>query len=479
MTRSPLAELLRAAVESGDWSRLRERLADDAVLDTSSEAGRRRVEGADAVVAHLGRAGPGEVGVWDAQEWPTGVALSFEWQGESGTDRRRWYVRTGPGAEVVELWSTAARPSGGAAADEVAPPPALLEQLGATRVTPLSHGGNSGAMVVRAQRDDGTSFVLKRVTSDGADWLARVTGDRGRTAQLYLAGAFDEMPPAIGHGIVAVERSGDAAWIAMRDVQAELLPPDARLSREQSRRILDAAAQLHHAFRDRVPDGAASLSDRIGMSTPAVADAERANPDLLPKQFEQGWDAFRELVPADVADAVLGLTESPDVLAAALVDAYGAATLIHGDLRGDNLGFDGDRLVLIDWDLATAGTPTVEFAWYLAHSARRIDATHAQVEADHRAAQEAPALRCRDRPGDALGPRPVRLAHGPQRACAPRPCRDLLGPGPARMVGPASARRPGAPGRPAVRRPPAQVRGEGAPLSARASSSRRATPSFR
>ena len=114
MTRSPLAELLRAAVASGDWSRLRKRLADDAVLDTSSEAGRRRVEGADAIVAHLGRAGPGEVGVWDAQEWPTGVALSFEGEGESGADRRRWYVRTGPGASVVELWSTAARPSGAA-----------------------------------------------------------------------------------------------------------------------------------------------------------------------------------------------------------------------------------------------------------------------------------------------------------------------------------------------------------------------------
>ena len=43
------------------------------------------------------------------------------------------------------------------------------------------------------------------------------------------------------------------------------------------------------------------------------------NPDLLPKQFEQGWDAFRELVPADVADAVLELTRQPGVLADALV----------------------------------------------------------------------------------------------------------------------------------------------------------------
>ena len=34
-----------------------------------------------------------------------------------------------------------------------------------------------------------------------------------------------------------------------------------------------------------------------------------------------------------------------------------------------------------------SGTPTVEFAWYLAHSARRIDATHEQIEADYRSAE--------------------------------------------------------------------------------------------
>ncbi len=240
---------------------------------------------------------------------------------------------------------------------------------------------------MRATRDDGTAFVLKRVTAAGADWLARVTRDRGRTAQLHQAGAFDRMPPAIDHGIVAVERSGDAAWIAMRDVHAALLSPDARLSREQSRRILAAAAELHRTFRGDPPDGAASLSDRVGMSTPGVADAERSQPDLLPKQFEQGWDAFAELVPADVRDSVLELTRDPGVLADAMLRANGGPTLIHGDLRGDNLGFDGDRLVLIDWDLATAGTPTAEFAWYLAHSARRIDATREQIEADYRAAE--------------------------------------------------------------------------------------------
>jgi len=381
----PVTELLRTAIETGEWSDVRNRLSPDAVLDTSSEAGRRRIAGAQAMAAHLGRPGPGAIRDWNSEEWDTGVALSFEWEGESGTDRRRWYLRTDPPGTITEIWSTAARPHFADPTETATPPAALLERLGTSRVEALSHGGNSGATLLRVRRDDGTAFILKRVSAGGGDWLARATEDRGRTAQLYEAGAFERMPSVIGHGIVAVERAADAAWIAMREV--ELLPPDARLSREQSRHILEAAARLHRAFYDNVPPGAASLSARIGMSSPAVADAERAYPDLLPKQFEQGWDAFADLVPGDVTQPVLDLVRRPQALTEALLHAHRAPTLIHGDLRGDNLGFDGDRLMLIDWDLATAGTPTAEFAWYLAHSARRINATHDEIEADHRIAQ--------------------------------------------------------------------------------------------
>src|SRR5262245_41106159 len=135
-----LTDVLRAAVESGDWSALRARLAPDAVLDTGSEAGRRRIVGGDAIADHLSRPGPGEIRVWEAQEWPTGAALSFEWAGASGTDRRRWYVRTGDDGTVTEVWSVAARPKSGEAAAPVAPPLTLLERLGATRVEPLNHG---------------------------------------------------------------------------------------------------------------------------------------------------------------------------------------------------------------------------------------------------------------------------------------------------------------------------------------------------
>jgi len=174
----------------------------------------------------------------------------------------------------------------------------------------------------------------------------------------------------------------------MRDLSAQLLPDAERLSRGRSRRVLEVAAAIHDTFRGRVPDGAARLSDRLGMTSPAVAEAERMGSDLLPKQFEHAWEAFAELVPADVAEPVLALASEPGPLAEALLDAHGGATLIHGDLRDDNLGFDGDRVVLIDWDLAAAGTPTVDFGWYLAQDAWRIDATRDEIEEDHRAAHD-------------------------------------------------------------------------------------------
>ncbi|HET8953254.1 MAG TPA: phosphotransferase [Solirubrobacteraceae bacterium] len=379
-----LTAVLRRAVASGDWDPLRARMRPDAVLRTSSEAGRRRLDGPDAILAHLSGPGPGEVRTWAAQAWPAGVAVTFEWAGPAGTDRRRWYVRTGPDGRIAELWSIAARPTGGAD-ERSAPPPALLERLGVTDVAPLSHAGNSGAALLRATTGDGRAFVLKHVLA-GGDWLARATRDDARSARLYAAGAFEAMPAQLEHAIETVERSGDGAWMAMRDVHAHLLGDTKRMTREQSRRVLDVAAALHAAFHGAVPDGAATLGDRIGIPSPAVSEAERAGADLLPKQFEHAWEAFADVVPPDVAEPVLALIADADRLAAALLAAHGGATLTHGDLRDDNLGFDGDRVVLIDWDLATAGTPTAEFAWYLAQDAWRIDATHDEIEADHRAA---------------------------------------------------------------------------------------------
>jgi aminoglycoside phosphotransferase (APT) family kinase protein len=40
-------------------------------------------------------------------------------------------------------------------------------------------------------------------------------------------------------------------------------------------------------------------------------------------------------------------------------------TMIHGDLRTVNLGFDAGRLVLLDWGLAAYAPREVELVWWL------------------------------------------------------------------------------------------------------------------
>ncbi len=155
-------------------------MAADAVLDTSNERGRLRVRGREEIVAHLSGPGPGEVVHWDAREWESGAAITFEWRGPEGPDRRRWYVRR-EGEEISSLNSYAARPRSSPAEDAQIPAEVLARLGPGARREPLEHAGNSGAALERVVLGDGTRLIAKRV-GPGADWLGRVTRDRGRTA---------------------------------------------------------------------------------------------------------------------------------------------------------------------------------------------------------------------------------------------------------------------------------------------------------
>ncbi|UJA20246.1 phosphotransferase [Thermoleophilia bacterium SCSIO 60948] len=380
-----LSAVLRAVVEQGDPAALEPLLAPEVLLDSNSERGRRRIEGRDEVLAHLSGPGPGEVVDWRAAEYPTGAAITFEWHGASGADRRRWYLRRDPSGEITAIRSYAAR----VAAGDGGPPevsPAVLAATGPGSVRePLVHGGNSGAALERIRAGDGRSLIAKRV-GPASDWLGRITGDAGRTALLWEAGAFERMPVALDHGIETVVPDGDGWWVVMRDLSDTFLGDERRLSRAESHEILEVAALMHAEFAGGPPQGTARLDLRIGMSALPVAAAEREQTDLLPKQIEAAWDAFCEAVPSDVADEIM-VTVSGDPGLATALHAAAAPTLLHGDLRDDNLGLAPDGIVLLDWDLATAGPPSVEFAWYLCHDAWRIDASHDDIEADFRTAE--------------------------------------------------------------------------------------------
>jgi hypothetical protein len=350
-------DALRAAMATGDVEALAPAYARNAVLEASLPGGRVRRAGRAAIVAELAGwwDGPGEVGEWRAGQWAAGAALTAAREGV----RRRHYLHLS-GDLIARHWVYAMAPA----------------SLGA---------GNSGATLERVTLPDGTAGIAKRVVP-GGDWLGRAVGGRAVTADLWNAGVLQRLPASIETGIVAVEPDGDGWRILMRDLAAHLLDADGPISRAHHREVMAAAAALHAAFRDEPVGAGIALERHLAISSPAVAAAERDGSDVIPKQLETAWEAFTEAADDDVAQAVLANLGDPAPLARAL--AAGGTTLIHGDVRDENLGFADGRVVLLDWDLAGEGTPALEVAWYLCHDAWRTQATRDELLDDFLAAEE-------------------------------------------------------------------------------------------
>lgn len=348
-----------------------------------------RAGGREEIAARLNEwyGGGGRIVEWSAAEHPDGAAVWLERVADRGAARQRHYLRTRAG-RIVGHWIYAAPPRTGApdlSPGHATPPPALLARHGrVAAVDPVVSSGWSGDALVRVAMTDGRRLMAKRVVSSRG-WIAAHTGDQGREGLLVAEGWTERISAALDHTLIDAERDDGAWWILMRDVSERLWPPAGRVARQESARVLAAAAGLWAAFQGvRVPF-AASLARRLDLVSPAVAERERAGLDLLPNQLEVAWEAFAQAAPRDVADAVLAVLADPEPLADWL-SARGS-TLLHGDLRDEHLGRDGDQVVLIDWGLVTEGHPVVDLTWYLMHCAWRVNASRDEIVHDFRRAR--------------------------------------------------------------------------------------------
>ena len=386
MTSAALAELLRSCIASGELSPFGEAYADGALLDASLPGARRKLRGAEAIVEALGECfrGPGSIVDWTPGLHEDGIAVWLERVGQDGIPvRQRHYLRTDDGA-VSRHWLYTARPHTAPPAPPSEPIEDLFGGLGAVAErTTLQSSGWSGNRIDRLVLEDGRALIAKRIVP-GSDWLGRATHDPGREALLFTGGVFDRMPAAIDPAVVAAEPEDGAWWVVMRDVSADLLDASTPLSREQNRFVLRSAAAMWERFWDEDVPYLSSQRDRLAAATLEVAERERGGVDLLPKQFEAAWEAFGEAVDSDVAREISELVRDPGPLANAL-DARGT-TLIHGDLRDENIGLLDSSLVLLDFGLATRGNPALELAWYMCHDVWRTQAGHDQVVDDFRRA---------------------------------------------------------------------------------------------
>ena len=240
----------------------------------------------------------------------------------------------------------------------------LTAALGAT-VTDLR--------VERIAEDSGFSSLLYRLHLSGADRLpptliAKLPAEsEARGAMEMLGGYRRELafyrdvagraPMQTPHVYVAGMIDGTADFILLlEDLQhwdnADHL---AGLSMDRARICVDALAGLHAWSTDTA--NAAVLEDFPSIDTPIARD-------LLVPAFGPGWQIYLDKSPAPVPAAVAQFAERfAEHAAEALQALTGRSMLLHGDIRADNMFFDGEQLKVVDFQFAARGAGAADIAY--------------------------------------------------------------------------------------------------------------------
>ena len=240
----------------------------------------------------------------------------------------------------------------------------LTAALGAT-VTDLR--------VERIAEDSGFSSLLYRLHLSGADRLpptliAKLPAEsEARGAMEMLGGYRRELafyrdvagraPMQTPHVYVAGMIDGTADFILLlEDLQhwdnADHL---AGLSVDRARICVDALAGLHAWSTDTA--NAAVLEDFPSIDTPIARD-------LLVPAFGPGWQIYLDKSPAPVPAAVAQFAERfAEHAAEALQALTGRSMLLHGDIRADNMFFDGEQLKVVDFQFAARGAGAADIAY--------------------------------------------------------------------------------------------------------------------
>ena len=123
----------------------------------------------------------------------------------------------------------------------------------------------------------------------------------------------------------------------------------------QARVCIDALAGLHAWSTDDA--NAAALEVFPSIDTPIARD-------LLVPAFGPGWQIYLEKSSASVPSAVAAFAEQfAEHAAEALPALTERSMLLHGDIRADNLFFDGDRLKVVDFQFASRGAGAADVAY--------------------------------------------------------------------------------------------------------------------
>lgn len=195
------------------------------------------------------------------------------------------------------------------------------------------HGAPSNRRFVVELADGSTAFVKIAALDYTADWLR----DEHRVYEALDGSPF--LPRALGW-----DDDGIAPALVLEDLSGEAWPPPWDTGR------IDAVL---------------ATLDAVHASTPPTGV-----PPAVESQF--GLDGWPDVIANPQPFLALGICSSawleehlPTLADASASAEIGGDSLLHFDVRSDNLCLRGDRAVFVDWNNACAGNPVLDTAAWL------------------------------------------------------------------------------------------------------------------
>jgi hypothetical protein len=251
--------------------------------------------------------------------------------------------------------------------------PSTIDEVTAQWLTTALDGGT--VTDVRAERiaeDTGFSSLLYRLHLVGesvpSSVIVKLPAQSEARGAMELLGGYERelsfyrlvagsAPMHTPHVHAARMADGSADFVLVLEDLRDWDNADhlAGLSLDRARLCIEQLAGLHAWSTDR--RNAAVLESFPSIDTPIARD-------LLVPAFGPGWQVYRantsQPVPAGVAAFAERFTEAAGQALHAL---SGRSMLLHGDIRADNMFFDGDRLKVVDFQFAARGAGAADIAY--------------------------------------------------------------------------------------------------------------------
>ncbi len=207
--------------------------------------------------------------------------------------------------------------------------------------------------VARLHFADGSTLVAKLPGPNRGAAITSGAFERERWTYQLLAPDLPIRAPRC-HALVDLD-DGAAAFLLDDLGSLRWVDQADGLATDDIARIAAALAPMHQWGRSRLD---AHPLDRVRRHAPTTFPAEALAAGLA--AAERSWGG-----EVDLAPLAHRLERRADDLAAF---SAAPATICHGDARADNLAFDGDDVVLFDFQQIAVQTPGADLAWLVATS---------------------------------------------------------------------------------------------------------------